>query len=77
VIDREEATMSQPDEDRVPGHHLAADDRDIEAPAADAAEQAMSIDPTEEPAEVHRGLEVGEWDAVEQAYVVDLDDDYR
>ncbi|HEY2950563.1 MAG TPA: hypothetical protein VGJ53_19555 [Micromonosporaceae bacterium] len=69
--------MTEPDEDRAPGHHLEADERDIEAPDADAVEQAISANPAEEPAEVHRGLEVGEWDAVEQAYVVDLDDDYR
>jgi hypothetical protein len=69
--------MTQPDEDRAPGQDLSADERDIEAPAADAAEQATSANPADEPVEVHRGLEVGEWDAVEQAYVVDLDDDYR
>jgi hypothetical protein len=69
--------MSQPDEDLAPGQHLAADERDIEAPDADAVEQATSANPADEPIEVHRGLEVGEWDAVEQAHVVDLDDDYR
>ncbi|MBO0870410.1 MAG: hypothetical protein J2P15_17790 [Micromonosporaceae bacterium] len=57
--------------------HLDPDERDIEAPEADAAEQALPADPVQQPVEVQRGLEVGEWDAVEQARVVDLDEDYR
>lgn len=70
--------MTQPDEDLDPGNHLDPDERDIEAPTADAAEQAASARPTETPPEVRLGWEVGEWDAAEQAVVVDLDDeDYR
>lgn len=70
--------MTRPDDagDRDP------DQRDPGAPAADAAdaaEQSAAANPAEEPVEVYRGLEVGEWDAVEQAVVVDLsdEDDYR
>ena len=49
---------------------------DIEAPTEDAAEQSVPAKPAEEPAEVSRALEVGEWDAVEQSIVIDMDDDY-
>lgn len=69
--------MTMPDEDLTPGSNLAPEDRDPEAPAADAVEQATSANPAEDPPEIHRGLEVGEYDAVEQAHVVDLDDEYR
>ena len=69
--------MTQPDEDLALGAHLAPDERDPEAPAADAVEQATVADRAEGPPEVQRGLEVGEWDAVEQAHVVSLDDEYR
>ncbi|MGH3682829.1 MAG: hypothetical protein ACRDT2_21565 [Natronosporangium sp.] len=51
-------------------------DDDLEAPAADAAEQSTPANPVEELPEVHPDPEVGEWDSVEQAIVVDLDDDY-
>jgi hypothetical protein len=75
---REEATMTEPDEEElVPDDHLDPEERDIEAPDADAAEQAAPADPADGPVEVHRGLEVGEWDAIEQAHVVSFDDDYR
>ncbi|MET8371544.1 hypothetical protein [Micromonospora profundi] len=70
--------MGQPDEDFVPGDHLAADERDIEAEPADAVEQAAVVGPTDVDAEPHRGMEVGDWDAMEQARVVIGDeDDYR
>ncbi|MFY1635223.1 hypothetical protein ACN27F_18430 [Solwaraspora sp. WMMB335] len=69
--------MTYPDEDLAPGDHLAPDERDIEAPSADAFEQSISARPSEQDAEIHRGLEVDDWDAVEQARVVDFDDDYR
>jgi hypothetical protein len=69
--------MTEPDEDFALGDHLAPEERDIEAPAADAVEQAAVANPADGESEVHRGLEVDEWDALEQARVVDLDDDYR
>jgi hypothetical protein len=77
--------MTMPDEDVTPDAHLDPDERDLEAPDADAAEQAIPADPTSAeagtPTQVHRGLdverEVNEWDAVEQARVVPLDDDDR
>ncbi|GAA4677051.1 hypothetical protein [Phytohabitans rumicis] len=69
--------MTEPDEDFAPDDHLAPDERDIEAPAADAMEQATLVDPADGQLDVHRGLEVDEWDALEQARVVDLDDEYR
>jgi len=56
---------------------LDPDERDIEAPAADAVEQATPADPAEEELEPTQRLEVSDWDALEQARVVDLDDDYR
>ncbi len=56
---------------------LDPDERDIEAPTADAAEQATFADPALEELEPTLRLEVSDWDAVEQARVVDLDDDYR
>ncbi|MET8305504.1 hypothetical protein [Micromonospora sp. NPDC005173] len=70
--------MGQPDEDFTPGDHLDADERDPEAAPADAVEQAAVVGPNDTDAEPHRGLEVGDWDAMEQARVVSGDeDDYR
>ena len=69
--------MAQPDEDVVLTDHLHPDERDPEAPAADAVEQATVADPADGDGEVHPGLEVNDWDAVEQARVVSFDDDYR
>lgn len=70
--------MGQPDEEFTPTDHLTPDERDPEAPAADAVEQAMVVDPGDGETEPHRGLEVGDWDAMEQARVVATDeDDYR
>lgn len=60
--------MTRPDE--------GLTESDIEAPTEDAAEQSTPVKPAEEPAEVSRRLEVGEWDAVEQSIVIDMDDDY-
>jgi hypothetical protein len=65
------------DEDLTLQDHLDAEDRDIEAPEADAVEQATPADPAAAPVVVQRGLEVNEYDAWEQAQVVELDDDYR
>jgi hypothetical protein len=65
-------------EDLTPEDHLDADLRDIEAPEADAVEQATPANPAAAAREdVQRGLEVDEYDAWEQAQVVELDDDYR
>lgn len=70
--------MTQPEDELAPEEHLDPDERDPEASPADAAEQAASVKPEEGPAEVRRGWEVNEWDAAEQALVVDLDDeDYQ
>lgn len=71
--------MARPEEEFVISDDaIEPEDRDIETPAADAVEQATLANPAEnEVEEVHRGMEVNEWDAVEQARVVDLDDDYR
>jgi hypothetical protein len=69
--------MTEPGEDLVPNDHLDPDERDIEAPADDAVEQATAVYPTDEQVEVHRGLEVDEWDALEQAHIVDVDEEYR
>jgi hypothetical protein len=54
-------------------------DAPVETPLEDAAEQAAPAVPADSAGEAgaHRGLEVGEWDAVEQARTVALDDDYR
>lgn len=68
--------MTQP-EDIALGDRLDPEVRDPEAPTADAAEQARLANPAEDHAEVSRSLEVTEWDAMEQALVVDFDDDYR
>ncbi|GAA2701715.1 hypothetical protein ACFY2R_00465 [Micromonospora olivasterospora] len=70
--------MAQPEEDFAPSDHLAPEERDPEAPPADAVEQAMSADPADGEPEPSRGLEVADWDAMEQARVVAADeDDYR
>jgi hypothetical protein len=55
------------------------DERDIEAPDADAYEQALPADPVaaarEAPPEVSRDPEVNDWDALEQARIVEIDDE--
>lgn len=74
--------MTRPDEDLAPDDrrgYLESDERDLEAPTADAAEQSVSAHPSEESPRsrpVRRRFEVGEWDEIEQSIVVDLDDDY-
>jgi hypothetical protein len=82
--------MTQPDDDFVPGEdfapgaHLDPDERDPEASAGDAVEQATSADPTMDAAasatdseQLPRGIEVDEWDALEQARIIGPEDDYR
>jgi hypothetical protein len=58
---------------------LDPDQRDIEAPTADAAEQATAANPADEVSSQLRPrvFEVSEYDALEQERVVELDDDYR
>jgi hypothetical protein len=60
---------------------LDPDRRNLEAPAEDAFEQSLPASPggerDEGPVDVDRDSEVNEWDAIEQAQVVDFDDEYR
>ncbi len=51
--------------------------RDLESPPEDALQQAIPANPADQPDEVHTDDQVNEYDAVEQARTVDLDDDYR
>jgi hypothetical protein len=70
--------MTEPEEDlRTLEDHLDPEVRDIEAPAADAVEQATPANPAETDVEPRLPFEASEYDALEQARVVDLDDDYR
>jgi hypothetical protein len=58
-------------------------DRSPETPIEDAVEQSVLADSVEGAVDVnyaedvHRGLEVDEWDATEQARTVHLDEDYE
>ena len=56
------------------GTGLEPQPRDIEAPEADAWEQATPARPAEQPAVPSTG-DVSEWDAVEQSRIVELDDE--
>jgi hypothetical protein len=60
------------------GPSLDPDERDAEAPVADVWEQATTADPADDPTgtEPTRALEVNDWDALEQARVIDDPDDY-
>lgn len=70
--------MTHPEEDLEPSDHFASEERDIEAPSADTLEQATPANPADQEAPIHRGLEVDDYDALEQSRVVDLnEDDYR
>jgi hypothetical protein len=71
--------MSQPvGEDFTPESHLDPEERDPEATPYDVVEQATPTEPVDEEPEAHRGLEVDDWDAMEQARVIGPeDDDYR
>jgi hypothetical protein len=61
--------MTQPDR--------SPDERDLEAPEADATEQAIPAEPDEPDDDAVRlGLEVPEADAVEQSRAVRIDEDY-
>jgi hypothetical protein len=68
--------MTMPDEDWMPDENLEPDRRDPEAPPEDVLEQARPADPALEPPKPSDALEVNEWDAIEQATVVELDDEY-
>jgi hypothetical protein len=73
-----EPDRTPPDEEALDAEGaLDPEERDLEAPDVDAVEQAIPADPARRRVEVHRGLEVDEWDAVEQSRVVELDDEYR
>jgi hypothetical protein len=69
--------MADAGEDFALEDHLGPEERDPETPQEDAVEQATVVDPADRDPEVRRGLEVDEWDSLEQARVVDLDDEYR
>jgi hypothetical protein len=55
--------------------------RDLEAPEADAVEQATAADPSwdddPEASPATSPLEASEWDAQEQGRTVPVEDDYR
>jgi hypothetical protein len=74
--------MTEANEEFEPGRHLDPEERDPEAPVEDAVEQATEVEPGDmtEPAdtddEIDRGLEVNEYDAAEQAHVVQPEEDY-
>ena len=70
--------MSTPD-DGVAADHLEPEKRDPEASPEDVAEQVHLADPDEERDEpVHvDDLEASEWDSIEQARVVRVDEDER
>lgn len=67
------------DEDFTTGSGLEPEERDLEASAADAVEQATPADPAgagQVGLLVSEDPEVSEYDAVEQARVVDVSDEY-
>jgi hypothetical protein len=68
--------MTMPDEDWMPDEDLEPERRDPEAPPEDVLEQATSVDPALEPPRPSDDIEVNEWDAIEQATVVKLDEEY-
>jgi hypothetical protein len=68
--------MTMPDEDWMPDEYLEPERRDPEAPPEDVLEQATPADPALNPPQPSDDLEVNEWDAIEQATVVEFDDEY-
>ena len=69
--------MSTPDDD-VAVDHLEADEREPEASPEDVVEQVTLADPDRAGDEsVIVDHEASEWDSIEQARVVELEDDYR
>ncbi len=69
--------MTMPDEDWMPDEYVEPELRDLEAAPEDVVEQATPADPRREPPRPSDDLEVNEWDAIEQATVVELDDEYE
>jgi hypothetical protein len=71
--------MGRPDDDEfIPDASPSPGERNLETPERDAAEQAIPIDPSIDEPVVQRGLEVDDWDSLEQARIVGVDeDDYR
>jgi hypothetical protein len=69
--------MTQPDEDfLIVDDHLDPAERDIEAPPEDAFEQATPANPADAPVEPRVPFEADEADALDQAAVVPLDEDW-
>jgi hypothetical protein len=68
--------MTQP-EDLALTDRLTAGELDLEAPDADAAEQAAIADPAWGESPASTDLEAPEWDAAEQSQAVPFDDEYR
>jgi hypothetical protein len=73
--------MSQPEEDSLVEEEFEDEEPDfddLEAPPADAFEQAMPADPAARPDQPQVPFEASEGDALEQAQIVPTDeDDYR
>jgi hypothetical protein len=75
--------MTEPDDDLLEvddriDERLDPDNRDIEAPEADAFEQATPANPAEQPVpNANHNVEANEYDVLEQERIVELDDDYR
>jgi hypothetical protein len=68
--------MTQP-EDLALTDRLSTGELALEAPDADAAEQAAIADPAWGGSTVSSDLEAPEWDAAEQSQAVPFDDEYR
>ncbi len=68
--------MTEP-EDHALSAHLAPEERDPEAPDADAVEQATDVDPAWTEPTMSDSIEAPAWDAYEQSMVVQFEDDYR
>jgi hypothetical protein len=68
--------MTAPDDEfTMLDERLGPDERDLEAPAADAVEQATPARPSELPSPPRTAFEADEYDAIEQSRVVEYDDE--
>jgi hypothetical protein len=78
---RLEGKMTQPDEDYLVREDDFDDEdqglNDLEAPADDALEQAIPANPADLRPRPQVPFDVNEADALEQARIVEIDDDYR